>query len=73
MLWYNEEHRHSALRFVTQGQRYRREGRVLLEKRKQVYQAAKSRNPNRWSGVTRNLQLIESVALNPEKEIPLAA
>jgi hypothetical protein len=31
------------------------------------------RNPNRWSGVTRNWQPIESVALNPEKEIPLAA
>jgi putative transposase len=46
---------------------------VLLEKRKQVYQAAKARNPNRWSGVTRNWQPIESVALNPEKEIPLAA
>ena len=73
MRWYNEEHRHSALRFVTPGQRYRREDRVLLEKRKQVYQAAKARNPNRWSGVTRNWQPIESVALNPEKEIPLAA
>jgi putative transposase len=73
MRWYNEEHRHSALRFVTPGQRYRREDRVLLEKRKQVYQAAKARNPNRWSGVTRNCKPIESVALNPEKEIPLAA
>ncbi|MGK0374518.1 MAG: putative transposase [Arenicella sp.] len=41
MRWYNEEHRHSALRFVTPGQRYRREDHVLLEKRRTVYQTAK--------------------------------
>jgi putative transposase len=73
MRWYNEEHRHSALRFVTPGQRYRGEDHVLLEKRRMVYQAAKARNPNRWSGDTRNWQPIGNVALNPEKEIPLAA
>jgi putative transposase len=71
--WYNEEHCHSALRFVTPGQRYRGEDQALLEKRKAVYQAAKDRNPNRWSGNTRNWQPIGNVALNPEKEIPLAA
>jgi len=73
MRWYNEEHRHSALRFVTPGQRYRGEDRALLEKRRTVYQAAKARNPNRWSGDTRNWRPIGNVALNPEKEIPLAA
>ncbi len=73
MRWYNEEHCHSALRFVTPGQRYRGEDQALLEKRKAVYQAAKNQNPNRWSGKIRNWQPIENVALNPEKEIPLAA
>lgn len=72
MRWYNEEHRHSALRFVTPGQRYRGEDKGLLEKRQAVCQQAKARNPNRWSGGTRNWRPIGSVALNPEKEIPLA-
>lgn len=73
MRWYNEEHRHSALRFVTPGQRYRGEDQALLEKRRAVYQAAKDRNPNRWSGNTRNWQPIGTVALNPEKELSLVA
>jgi putative transposase len=73
MRWYNEEHRHSALRYVTPGERYRGEDQAILENRMTVYQAAKDRNPNRWSGITRNWQPIGNVALNPEKEIPLAA
>jgi putative transposase len=73
MRWYNEEHRHSALRYVTPGERYRGEDHAILENRMTVYQAAKDRNPNRWSGITRNWQPIGNVALNSEKEIPLAA
>ncbi len=73
MRWYNEEHRHSALRYVTPGQRYRGEDKALLEKRFEVYQQAKALNPNRWSGSTRNWRPINDVALNPEKELSLAA
>ena len=73
MNWYNEEHRHSALRFVTPGQRYRGEDQAVLEKRKAVYQAAKDRNPARWSGTTRNWQPVKTVALNPEREVSLVA
>ena len=73
MRWYNEEHRHSALRYITPGQRYRGEDEALLKQRVGVYQAAKERNPNRWSGHTRNWKPIGNVALNPEKEIPLDA
>jgi putative transposase len=73
MGWYNEKHCHSALRFVTPGQRFRGEDKVILEKRKAVYQAAKDCNPHRWSGNIRNWQPIGNVALNPEKKISLAA
>jgi thymidylate kinase len=52
--------------------RYREEDRAFLEKRRTVYQAAKARNPYRWSGGTRNWQAIGSVVLNPEKEVPLS-
>lgn len=71
--WYNEEHRHSALSYVTPGQRYRGEGQKLLEAREELYQQAKERHPNRWSGATRNWQSVNAVALNPEKKVPLAA
>ncbi|MPV86386.1 transposase [Cardiobacteriales bacterium ML27] len=71
--WYNEEHCHSALRFVTPGQRYRGEEKEILRQRKVVYQDAKKRNPNRWSGKIRNWQPIEKVALNPDKRVLLAA
>lgn len=71
--WYNEEHYHSALRFVTPGQRYRGEQRAILQKREAIYQDAKRRNPNRWSGDTRNWQPVKKIALNPDKKVLLAA
>lgn len=66
--WYNEEHRHSGIRYVTPGQRHRGEDVALLEKRKSVYEAAKMRAPHRWSGQTRNWSRQDEVWLNPERE-----
>lgn len=65
--WYNNEHRHSALRYVTPQQRHNGEADSILARRKQVLTAAKAKHPNRWSGDTRNLSLPSSVTLNPEK------
>jgi hypothetical protein len=65
--WYNTEHRHSALNYVTPQQRHTGEADQILEKRRQVIEAAKAANPQRWSGKIRNLSLPESVTLNPEK------
>lgn len=65
--WYNEEHRHSAIAFVTPAQRHAGLDVALLSKRVEVYEAAKARNPARWSGATRNWQPILVVHLNPEK------
>jgi transposase InsO family protein len=65
--WYNTEHRHSALNYVTPQQRHTGEANQILAKRKQVIEAAKAANPNRWSGKIRNLSLPDSVTLNPEK------
>jgi hypothetical protein len=39
-----------------------------MKNRKEVYEAARSRNPQRWSGNTRNWRLPETVWLNPEKK-----
>jgi putative transposase len=35
--WYNDEHRHSGIRFVTPGERHRGEDIAVLEQRKAVY------------------------------------
>ena len=65
--WYNHEHRHSAIRFVTPAQRHEGLDENLLDNRKAVYEAARARHPQRWSGSTRNWQRIQSVHLNPDK------
>jgi transposase InsO family protein len=65
--WYNTEHRHSAIRFVTPDQRHRGEDRALLASRDQVYEIARAARPDRWSGRTRNWQPIGAVWLNPER------
>lgn len=64
--WYNTEHRHSAIRFVTPDQRHRGIDREILERRHEIYQEARRQNPERWSGETRNWEPVETVTLNPE-------
>ena len=65
--WYNEEHRHSAISFVTPAQRHAGQDVTLLQQRTEVYEAAKAKNPERWSGATRDWQRVAVVHLNPEK------
>jgi transposase InsO family protein len=66
--WYNEEHLHSAIRYVTPAQRHRGEDSILLAKRHRVYQQAKQKQPNRWSGDSRNWQPVQEVWLNCPKD-----
>ena len=63
--WYNTEHRHSGIRFVTPEVRHAGAESVILAKRKEVYEEAKRRNPIRWTGSTRNWSAIVEVRLNP--------
>lgn len=67
--WYNHEHRHSAINFVTPAQRHAGEDYGLLAKRLAIYKAAKEQHPERWSAEIRNWQRINIVHLNPEKNI----
>ena len=48
--WYNDEHRHSAIRYVTPNQRHRGEDSDLLKQRKAFYEAARQLSLQRWSG-----------------------
>ncbi|MGA1564415.1 MAG: IS3 family transposase [Pontimonas sp.] len=66
--WYNHEHRHSGIRYVTPAQRHAGEDSVVLAGRHAVYTEARARHPGRWSKSTRNWTPIGAVALNPERE-----
>ncbi len=65
--WYNDEHRHSRIGFVTPSERHSGRSDELLRKRKCVYEQAKKRHPRRWSGATRSWQVSDEVFLNPDK------
>lgn len=67
--WYNTEHRHSAIKFVTPNPRHFGEERKILANRQRVYTRARRRRPNRWSGQTRDWSPVGVVTLNPEPEV----
>jgi putative transposase len=66
--WYNFEHRHSGIRYVTPAQRQTGVDRAILAARHQTYLQARERNPRRWSGGTRDWSYIGVVTLNPERD-----
>jgi transposase InsO family protein len=47
--WYNFEHRHSGIRYVTPAQRHALEDHAILAVRHQTYLRAREQNPARWS------------------------
>lgn len=63
--WYNTEHRHSAIRYVTPAERHDGQEGAVLARRHQLYQAARQQHPERWSGDTRNWTPVATVHLNP--------
>jgi hypothetical protein len=67
--WYNGEHRHSAIRFVTPDERhFGREDRILAQ-RHALYERARRTKPERWSRASRDWTPINSVVLNPERTV----
>ncbi len=69
---YNHAHRHSGIRFVTPEQRHRGEDARILAQRQGVYEQARARHPERWSGAIRNCQPVAEVWLNPSAEVTQA-
>lgn len=63
--WYNVEHKHSGIRYVSPQQRHAGEDHAILGAR---HATAKELNPARWSGPTRNWQPMGPVTLNPERD-----
>jgi putative transposase len=65
--WYNLEHLHSAIGFVTPEDRHTGRDKAVLARRRRIYAAARRKNPERWSRQARNWDHVEIVELNPEK------
>jgi putative transposase len=68
--WYNHEHRHSGIRFVTPDQRYRGEDVAILAARTRVYAKARRSHPERWIGPVRNWSRPTEVRLNHANAVP---
>jgi transposase InsO family protein len=64
--WYNNEHRHSAIRFVTPAQRHAGQDAEILDRRREVYERARARFPHRWTTKTRDWSRVDVVRLNPD-------
>lgn len=66
--WYNEVHLHSGIGFIAPADRHAGHSDGILNRRRDVYEQAKARHPERWSGATRNWEADNVVVLNPTKE-----
>ena len=67
--WYNTEHRHSGIQFVTPAQRHVGDDLAILNRRRTVYETAKRGRPERWkTRSTRNWSRQNEVWLNPPNE-----
>jgi transposase InsO family protein len=66
--WYNHQHRHSGIRYVSPAQRHAGADKAILDARHELYCEARTRNPRRWSGATRNWSPVGAVTLNPERD-----
>ncbi len=71
MRWYNFEHRHSGIRYVSPAQRHAGEDQAILAARHELYTRARELNPARWSGKTRDWSPIGAVTLNPDRDSPV--
>ena len=66
--WYNVEHRHSGIRYVSPAQRHAGDDLAILAARHALYLEARTLNPARWAGKTRDWSYIGAVTLNPERD-----
>ena len=70
--WYNMEHLHSGIKFITPYQRHYHLDKEIMTKRTRIYELAKAKYPERWSRGIRDWSLPEYVCLNPMSEDEVA-
>jgi len=66
--WYNHEHKHRNLKFVSPAERHRGADRTIFANRTAVYEQARATQPARWSRAIRNWSLPSEVWLNRPAE-----
>jgi len=69
--WYNNEHLHSSIEFVTPADRHEGRDIDILASRREVYATAQQRHPERWSRHHRQWNRPVTVELNPDKVVDL--
>ena len=65
--WYNYEHKHSGINFVSPVERHEGKDKAILKNRKKIYEEAKKRHPERWTKNIRDWSIEKEVWLNPER------
>ena len=73
MDWYNNSHLHSSIQFVTPADRHAGRDVEILARRQAVYEAARAKRPDRWSGSTRDWTPAAEVVLNPGSSASIEA
>lgn len=66
--WYNHEHQHSGIGFVTPADRHDGFDVAILAARRRLYARARRRRPERWSRRERSWSRPNVVTLNPEQD-----
>jgi transposase InsO family protein len=67
--WYNTEHRHSAIGYITPAQRGTGKDLEIFECRNSVLETARSQFPERWVNGIRRWENRDVVVLNPDKKL----
>ena len=62
--WYNDEHQHSGIGYVSPAARHSGDDVGILASRRATYAAARSRHPQRWARHTRTWSRPTTVTLN---------
>jgi len=62
--WYNAEHRHSGIKYVTPNQRHYGEADAICSIRQQTYEQARQQHPRRWARPPRDWSQPQIVRIN---------
>jgi len=62
--WYNSEHLHSGIKYVTPDQRHYGEADEICRIRQETYEKARQKNPRRWTRGTRDWSQPQIVRVN---------
>jgi putative transposase len=66
--WYNHEHLHSGIGFVTPNDRHTGRDITVLQARRRIYKRAHLAHPERWTGKVRSWHRPVKVRLHPDRQ-----